>query len=280
MIQVKYALSCFILFSGECAKRLFQNLRNRYARDKKKLQKARKSGTGTESVKEVENGVHYMYHFLKWLDPYVVSRQSSSNLVDLTSTEEDNAESDSENDNSSVSGSHSPPSPLPSNPEGTHCSAVIKNEEVISKVTGNPKYTKRAKTKENPLDKAELEVMKSLSNRLNDKEKKVQQQQKDEESMFCKLIATQLRQLPHQERTVAMMEINSIVYNHLLRNMHVNHFVASESPLGHQSHASTFTLALVNPQPHLPTEINQMTGNSEQTFFEPGHFFRQAQQHK
>ena len=112
------------------------------------------------------------------------------------------------------------------------------------------------------------------------KRKKLQQQQKDEESMFCELIATQLRQLPRQQRTVAMMEINSIVYNHLLRNMHVNNFVASESPLGHQSHASTFTQAPVNPQPHLPTEINQMTGNSEQTFFKPGHFFRQAQQHK
>ena len=174
----------------------------------------------------------------------------SENAANQQSIAENNAESDSENDNSSVSGSHSSPSLLPSNPEGTHCSAVIKSEEVISKVTGNPKYTKRAKTKENPLDKAELEVMKSLSNRLNDKEKKVQQQQKDEESMFCELIATQLRQLPRQERTVAMMEINSIVYNHLLQNMHVNNFVASESPLGHQSHASTFTQAPANPQPH------------------------------
>lgn len=253
-------------------------MRNRYARDKKKLQKASKSGTGTESVKEVENDVHYMYHFLMWLDPYVVPRQSSSNLVDITSTDEDPVESGSEHDdNSSVSESQSL-SPSPVNLEEKHCPAM-KNEEIISKLTGYPKYTKRAKTKENPLDKAELDVMKSLSDRLNGKEKKVDQRQKDEESMFSDLIAAQLRQLPLQERTVAKMEINSIVYNHLLRNMHANNFVAAESPVGHQSRASTFTQAPVNPQPHFPTESNQITGNS-QTFFEPGHFFRQARQLK
>ena len=74
--------------------------------------------------------------------------------MDLTSTEEDHAESDSENDNSSLSESQSSP-PL-FNPEGTHCPANIKNEEVISKVTGNPKYTKRAKTKENPIGSHEV----------------------------------------------------------------------------------------------------------------------------
>ena len=150
-------------------------------------------------VEEAENTCHYMFKFLKWLDPYVVSRQSSSNLVDRNTTEEDHAESDSENDNnSSVS-----ESPSLFKPEGIHCPANIKNEEVISKVTGNTKYTKHAETKENPLEKAELEVITSLSNRLNDKEEKVQLQQKDEESMFSDLIAAQLRQLPCQERTLA-----------------------------------------------------------------------------
>ena len=241
------------------------------------MNKARKSGTGTTCVKEAENTCHYMFQFLKWLDPYVVSCQSSSNLLDLTSTEEDRAESDSENDSSFVSESRSSPSLF--KPEGVHCPANIKNEEVISKVTSNPKYTKRAKTKENPVEKAELEVMRSLSKRLNDKEKNVQLQQKDEESIFSDLIAAQLRQLPCQERTLAKMEINSIVYNHLLRSMQMNKFVPNELPVSNQGCASTFTQSPVNPQPHFPTEINQITENS-QTFFEPGHFFRQAQQHK
>ena len=76
------------------------------------------------------------------------------------------------------------------------------------------------------------------------------------------------------------MEINSIVYNHLLRSMQMNNFMATELPVDHQGCASTLTQTPVNPQPHFPTEINQITGNSQQTFFEPGHFFRQAQQHK
>ena len=90
------------------------------------MNKARKSGTGTTCVKEAENTCHYMFQFLKWLDPYVVSRQSSSNLVDLTSTEEDHAESDSENDSSSVSESQSSPSLF--EPEGVHCPANVKKK--------------------------------------------------------------------------------------------------------------------------------------------------------
>ena len=90
------------------------------------MNKARKSGTGTTCVKEAENMCHYMFQFLKWLDPYVVSRQSSSNLVDLTSTEEDHAESDSENDSSSVSESQSSPSLF--EPEGVHCPANVKKK--------------------------------------------------------------------------------------------------------------------------------------------------------
>ena len=70
--------------------------------------------------------------------------------------------------------------------------------------------------------------MRSLSKRLNDKEKNVQLQQKDEESMFSDSIAAQLRRLPCQEQTLAKMEINSIVYNHLLRSMQMNKFVPNE----------------------------------------------------
>ena len=121
------------------------------------MNQARKSGTGTTCVEEEEeNTCHYMFKFLKWLNPYVVSCQSSSNLVDLASTEEDHA-GDSENDNnSSISESRSSPSLF--KPKGIHCPADIKNKEVISKVTGNTKYTKHAKTKEHPPEKPQLEV--------------------------------------------------------------------------------------------------------------------------
>lgn len=81
-----------------------------------------------------------MFKFIEWLDTYVVSRGPSSNLVDLTSTAEDHA--NTENDNSSVSELRSSPSLF--NPERIHCPASRRNEKVILKVTGNPKYTMRS----------------------------------------------------------------------------------------------------------------------------------------
>ena len=64
------------------------NLRNKYGRDKKKLQKAKRSGTGTASVKQAEKDISEMYPYLQQVEPYVQPSQSCSNLVDLTETTE------------------------------------------------------------------------------------------------------------------------------------------------------------------------------------------------
>ena len=59
-----------------------------------------------------------------------------------------------------------------------------------SGVTGRGKYVKRSKTKED-IDKAELQFMQKIGNRLEQQTKK--SVEKDEESIFGELIATQLK---------------------------------------------------------------------------------------
>ena len=66
-----------------------------------------------------------------------------------------------------------------------------------SKVTGRVKHIKRPRAKDGFIDSAELELIKYIGNRLAHTEK---QKEKDEESLFGYLIASQLRKRPNQER--------------------------------------------------------------------------------
>lgn len=65
------------VFLGEEAQNYFTNLRARYTRDRKKLQKARVSGSGSDDVAKVTDEVDDMFLFLSWLDPFYKPRKTS-----------------------------------------------------------------------------------------------------------------------------------------------------------------------------------------------------------
>ena len=176
---------------GKDAETSFKNLRNRYSRDKKKIKAARVSGTDTNSVTEVKDESSEMYSFLSWLDPYVQPRSSASNLVEL----DDSAETDDISDETV---------------------GDISDTDIKSKVTGRVQNTKRARNllKENPVDKAEMEIIKKIGERLVEKGKS----EVDEDSLFGQLIASQLKKIPTEERLITKMEINNVIYSHLLKN--------------------------------------------------------------
>ena len=66
------------------------------------------------------------------------------------------------------------------------------NDDMKSETTGQPKYRKRKSNVDKTTDNAELELMQSLSTRLTSKPE--ERREKDEDDLFCELLATQLRQ--------------------------------------------------------------------------------------
>ena len=146
-----------------------------------------------------------------------------------------------------------------------------KQEMVKSSVTGQAKYLKR-KNKED-IDKAELEFMKTIGNRLERKDKKAFE--RDEEGIFGELIASQLRTLPQQERIVAKMELSNAMYSHILKSNQCNptNTFSSESTTGQMSHAQEPTLHS-SQTAHVPSlGLTEMqTVNNPSTFY-PGYFF-------
>ena len=180
---------------GKDAENSFKNLRNRYSRDKKKIKAAKVSGADTDSVTEVKNESSEMYSFPSWLDQYVQPRSSASNLVEM----DDSAETDDISDETIGDNS---------------------DTDVKSRVTGRVQNTKRARSllKENPVDKAEIEIMKKIGERLEQKGKS----EVDEDSLFGQLIVSQPKKIPSEKRTVTKMEINNVIYSHLLKSNATN----------------------------------------------------------
>ena len=53
------------------AKTLFTNLRNKYSRDKKKIESKKVLGVGIDEVTQAVKEASEIYPFMKWLEPYI-----------------------------------------------------------------------------------------------------------------------------------------------------------------------------------------------------------------
>ena len=87
-LELQYKL---FLLPGDEAKTLFTDLRNKYSRDKKKIERKKYLEQAlmkfTQDVKETSE----IYPFLKWLEPYIKPRKTVSNYkpVDVEEFNED-----------------------------------------------------------------------------------------------------------------------------------------------------------------------------------------------
>ena len=191
-------VTSIVIFSGKEAETAFRNLRNRYSRDKKKIKNAKVSGTGTDSVTDAKRETSELFLYLEWLEPYIQPRSSTSNLVVINDDSDITADSTDKDDDCDRSSNSAEPD----------------NKVMLkSQVTSRTKYSKRNRAKDD-VDSAELEFLQTIGDRLKEKPTPPQ---RDEESIFGDLIASQLRQLPYHERVMAKMEISNVVYSRLLR---------------------------------------------------------------
>ena len=68
---------------------MFQLLRNRYGRDKKKVAKKKVSGAGAKDIEEAKESSSDLYPFMPSLDPYMKSRKTKTNVISLEMNESD-----------------------------------------------------------------------------------------------------------------------------------------------------------------------------------------------
>jgi hypothetical protein len=132
----------------------------------------------------------------------------------------------------------------------------LKRGDIISEVTGQMKYRKKTKkTEDKKVDEAELEIMKSISTRLERKGEVNANKEKDEDDMFCCLLATQLRQLNPRDKLMAKMQINNTVYNFLMKP------IGNVPPFSQSLESSSFT-GFRRPSPNVMQPDVYNTGSN------------------
>ena len=63
-------------------------MRNKYSREKKKIESKKVSGAGTEEVTQAVKETSDIFAYLQWLEPHVQPRKTVSNFVDVDIEEE------------------------------------------------------------------------------------------------------------------------------------------------------------------------------------------------
>lgn len=74
---------------------------------------------------------------------------------------------------------------------------------------------KRKQTSTQAIEETEMGLMKSLEESMK-RRAACQTVQQDDDDLFARLLASQLRQLPEHQKIMVKMEINSIIYRSLL----------------------------------------------------------------
>lgn len=221
---------------GKDAEKAFKNLRNRYSRDKKKLQGAKVSGTDTKSVNEVKSETSDMFAYLAWLDDYIKPRRSSSNMVASASDECSNIDEDEDTD-------HKTDVSLDSD-------CISEPAAIKSKTTGRTKNIKRSKRED--FESAGIELIKSIGNKID--QKKETEKDKDEETIFSELIGTQLKKMPMHDRLMAKMEINQTMYKFMMKNASEYSCPNFEGPIATMPPLNQFPRPFTPNQPHQPVK--------------------------
>ena len=206
-----------------------------------------------------------MFPFLEWLEPYIQPGNSTSNLI-LINDESDGTGDGTDKDNDFDRSSNSGES---------------ENKEMFkSQVTGRTKYMKRSKAKDD-IDTAELEFLQTIGDRLKEK---ATEPKKDEESIFGNLIASQLRQLQYHERVMAKMEINNVLYAHLLKKNSLNQaysaggFLAQDQRCDDMPHIYRHTNVREATPPPIPSFAPTEMQSADNHVFPQGYLFQQLRQ--
>ena len=200
----------------ECIKK-YKNIRTNYVRH---MKKRKPSGSGRTSEDSVNSSCNF-----QWLDTFIEHRKTFTNLSDTESTQssceitqesvstasshdlDEDEDSDNNNDIESATNiSVSPETVLPSVGDAQGNSKRSTNEENAESKRPWAKGSKKAKKSD--IDNAFLKTInsfeKSISSHVHNANEKSRE---DEDYLFCKSIAAQIKRLPAEKKGIAKVQI-------------------------------------------------------------------------
>ena len=215
---------------------LFDNLRKRYNKKKNDVKKSKKSGSATTDAEKAEKALA-PYKFLSWLDAFVYTRESKTNLMD----EERNESQDNNNENDLSDGDEMKENEVYVEETGDSIDAdsgvLYNGDEDADSSTNTEMFTspeparKKQKnslntskttqprsnksTKATYLDEMELSVIKSLKDDLSRSNNNAHSEKElDSVDLFARSLASDLKNLKERDLHMAKHEIRNIVFKY------------------------------------------------------------------
>ena len=191
-------------------------MKKKYLRKKKDVKDATRSGTSTDVVNKAEKALR-TYEFLGWLDDFVQSREGRSNLPMM---EQDDEETNFDAEDVTIETAEDAIEESQSNSESIE---IETTEKVKSSGKMAPKSLKKrpgikGAAKENLLEEMEFSLISKINDRLSGK-RKAAENDDDNEDIFCKSLALDLKELPLYERCIAKQEMRNVIFKHQMSVM-------------------------------------------------------------
>ena len=247
---------CAVLLSGNEAKSLFTNLRNRYSRDKKKGTKANVSATGMESVSKVKEEQSDIFPYLKWLDTFYKPRKTVTNIIQSDSEESEEIDETTPEENKTDSTESTGDKPSSNN---------FGSKSLKSKI-------KRKSTKDIECEAAELAILKSRGSSLGQKQAP-SPTVRDEDDLFAALIASQLGKIAPDRKVMVEMQILNIIYQEMLASITPASHAASNPAFIQQQSSLENNGRPARKSFHFPNMQEPLQENQ----YQPGQLFYRSQ---
>ena len=213
---MKTLVNCFLhtkLFLGEIAKKKFVNLKKRYNKRKNSLYKAEKFGGSATAISSAREKLKE-YRFLAWVDPFIRPRSlkyyppkthesAVASTTENMPNKDDNCEvpdsweADDSNDFSDVGSVSSVNGTAPTSHERKR---PTKNPTSGRKKCRAGKWTR---------DEVEYSVMSNVRTAMKTSE---HEEKTDEEGLFGRLVASDLRKLSSFSKMIAKNKIQNLLF--------------------------------------------------------------------
>jgi len=181
----------------ECgeSKQAWSLLLNRYSKRKCQLRKVNVSGADTQKVQKARKNLEE-YGFLSWIDCFLRSRSSTSNVVSSDGFAPLNPEDPSQDSNFTCD------------------SATALENDSSHESPPAPTSQQQQKRKERKRVKKEDDICGEIRTYLQERKLRNEKINNNPDEMFGKFIASELKQFPEDKKYVVKHEIHQVIFKH------------------------------------------------------------------
>ena len=217
-------------------------MKKKYLRKRKELKDAKKSGTSADVVEKAER-LFKPYSFLSWLDNYVQAREGRTNIPRNGAQEEVEIDAMATAEN------------RPEEEEVEEQSLIEEPPKLSRKMAGKKRPQMSQSSKDAHMNEMEFSLMNSLRETIAERRKQTSQKEDDADDLFCRTLASELKELPNMAKCMAKNEIRNVIFKYQMSVMRNQNEYNIQFPMDQQVNANFSACQMSNSPASLRSDV-------------------------